>query len=102
MRQLIYLLAQYGIPKALSFWERAAFLFVKKVGPFFPKLFIPFVKDMVRVASRKGILPNEKAALEKHLQKRKQEGIRINLNHLGEAILGEDEALRRIHFTWTT
>lgn len=98
MRQLNFLLDQYGIPKALSFWEKAAFMFVKKVGPFWPTLFIPFVKDMVRVASEKAILPTEKEAMDKYLAKRKKEGIQINLNHLGEAILSEEEALKRIHF----
>ena len=98
MRQLNYLLEQYGIPKAFSLRERLALMFLKKAGPFFPRLFIPFLKDMVRASSEKVILPGTKEALDQHLMKRRKEGIRINLNHLGEAILGEDEALRRLHY----
>lgn len=98
MRQLHSLLGRYGVPKALSFWERATLLFIKKAGPFCPRLFIPFLTDMVKAASEKVILPSNKEALENHLNKRRKEGVKINLNHLGEAILGEDEALKRLHY----
>ncbi len=31
------------------------------------------------------------------MHKRRLEGVRLNLNHLGEAILGEEEAKRRLN-----
>ncbi|MCB1115146.1 MAG: bifunctional proline dehydrogenase/L-glutamate gamma-semialdehyde dehydrogenase, partial [Chlamydiia bacterium] len=40
--------------------------------------------------------PGEKGSLTKHIKKRREEGVRLNLNHLGEAILGEEEAERRL------
>lgn len=42
------------------------------------------------------ILPGERGALRAHLEKRKKEGVAINLNRLGEAILGEEEAQDRL------
>ncbi|MCB0120657.1 MAG: proline dehydrogenase family protein, partial [Caldilineaceae bacterium] len=42
------------------------------------------------------ILPGEEEPFRAYLQKRRQNGTRLNLNHLGEAILGEGEAARRL------
>jgi RHH-type proline utilization regulon transcriptional repressor/proline dehydrogenase/delta 1-pyrroline-5-carboxylate dehydrogenase len=42
------------------------------------------------------ILPAEEAMLREHLKERRSEGVRMNVNFLGEAILGEKEAQRRL------
>ncbi len=50
----------------------------------------------VREASTGIILPAEQAPLRAHLAKRAAEGARLNINVLGEAVLGEDEATHRL------
>ena len=50
----------------------------------------------VREASEGIILPAEPEALRRHLERRQAQGIRLNVNVLGEAILGEEEADRRL------
>ena len=50
----------------------------------------------IRDASTGIILPAEQARLRKHLEKRASEGARLNINVLGEAVLGEDEATHRL------
>ena len=50
----------------------------------------------IRDASTGIILPAEQARLRKHLEKRAAEGARLNINVLGEAVLGEDEATHRL------
>jgi RHH-type proline utilization regulon transcriptional repressor/proline dehydrogenase/delta 1-pyrroline-5-carboxylate dehydrogenase len=49
----------------------------------------------LRAETKGVILPAEDPALAGHLRRRRHEGFRTNVNLLGEAILGEDEARRR-------
>ena len=42
------------------------------------------------------VLPAETRHLTTHLRARLKEGVRMNLNFLGEALLGEEEAARRL------
>ena len=42
------------------------------------------------------ILPAERDMLTRHLEQRRLEGVRMNVNFLGEALLGEQEARRRL------
>jgi RHH-type proline utilization regulon transcriptional repressor/proline dehydrogenase/delta 1-pyrroline-5-carboxylate dehydrogenase len=67
------------------------------LGPIFPHLFTAMTKWMLRRATSGVILPGEAKPLEKHLMQRRKNGIRINLNRLGEAILGEKEAFKRLN-----
>ncbi len=95
--QLIYLLQEFGIPHYLSFLKRIELSLFEKLGRIFSYLFVPLATFMLRRATSTVILPGERHALSKHMQKRRQEGVRLNLNHLGEAILGEKEAMHRLN-----
>ena len=50
----------------------------------------------MRDDSSRSIIPGEKTVLSAYLKQRKNEGVRVNVNHLGEAVLGEQEALSRV------
>jgi len=91
-----YLVDSYGVPEYLSLPERVAMLAGSKVSTWVPDIVMPAVKRQLRSESNKVILPSEANLLKPHLKKRRQEGIRMNLNQLGEAILGEDEASHRL------
>ncbi len=43
------------------------------------------------------IIPGEPDLLASFLQKRKSKGLRVNINHIGEEVLGEDEARTRLN-----
>jgi len=94
--QLVYLLEQFGIPRYADFMKRLQLHFFKKFGRSFHFLLVPLAMRALRKTTSQVILPGEKAALSKHMAKRREEGVRINLNHLGEAILGEEEAISRL------
>lgn len=94
--QLIYLLNRYGIPRYLSFGKRAQLFAFKLLGSTIPGLLIPLAKEMLRRETSRVIIPGEKELLIEHMKRRRKEGVRLNLNHLGEAILGEEEALSRL------
>lgn len=94
--QMVYILKKFGVPKYLSWDKRAQLSAFKWLGKPLAPVLIPLTKQMIRKETSTVILPGEKDALNKHMQQRRQEGVRINLNHLGEAILGEEEAQRRL------
>lgn len=94
--QIAYTLDTYGVPSYLSFDKRWALRLFKWVGNRFADTLVPMAKSMVRRETTRVILPGEHDALIHHLAQRRAEGVRVNLNHLGEAILGEAEAERRL------
>ncbi|MFT7586672.1 MAG: RHH-type proline utilization regulon transcriptional repressor/proline dehydrogenase, partial [Cellvibrionaceae bacterium] len=51
----------------------------------------------LRAETSSVIIPAEDGPLRKYLQSRKEMGTRLNLNYLGEAILGEGEAQKRLN-----
>lgn len=91
-----YLLNGYGIPHYLSKTEQLLMGVAKKASEFFPDLVIPSVKGEIRKQSRTVILPSEDGKLNAHIKRRKKDGIRLNINQLGEAVLGETEAHHRL------
>jgi RHH-type proline utilization regulon transcriptional repressor/proline dehydrogenase/delta 1-pyrroline-5-carboxylate dehydrogenase len=94
--QVRSLIDKYGIPGYLSFGKQIGLWLFRYFSRFFPFLFVPLAKALIRKETSAVIMPGEKGALNRHLAHRRQEGVRINLNHLGEAILGEAEAERRL------
>lgn len=62
----------------------------------FPRLVMRIVHLRIRRAATGIILPSEKELLSKHIQMRKKLGMRLNINLLGEAVLGEHEAKARL------
>lgn len=94
--QLIYVIKTLGIPSYLSWTRRLALQTFATIGKIFARLMVPLTIHMIQRDTRHVILPGEAKPLSAHMHKRRQEGVRINLNHLGEAILGEPEAQRRL------
>ena len=52
--------------------------------------------NRLRHETQNVILPGEEEDLRRYLEERRRAGMRLNLNQLGEAILGEAEAARRL------
>lgn len=94
--QIDYLLDQFGALRFLTPSKKIQLKLFRLFGATFPKLFVKLAKKMIRKESSHVILPGELNELDKHIRRRNQEGVRVNLNHLGEAILGEEEALKRL------
>lgn len=94
--QFRHLIDSFGVPEYLSFPEKAAMVVGSAASEIVPGLVMPAVKGAMRHESASVILPAEKDKLKPHLKKRQEAGIRMNLNQLGEAILGESEAEHRI------
>ncbi|HEY2809986.1 MAG TPA: proline dehydrogenase family protein [Rhabdochlamydiaceae bacterium] len=94
--QLVYLLNQLGVPKYLTLMRRFSLGVFQVLGKPLSFLFVPLATFMLRHATARVILPGEPHALKHHMHLRRKQGVRLNINHLGEAILGESEAKHRL------
>lgn len=94
--QFRHLVDSYGVPEYLSPFNKFALKMGARFSEFFPGIVMPAVTDQLRRESNKVILPSESSKLNPHLKRRRKAGIRMNLNQLGEAILGETEAHHRL------
>ncbi|MGZ0654484.1 proline dehydrogenase family protein [Coraliomargarita sp. W4R72] len=94
--QFRYLIGEYGIPAYLPLHERVAMRLGGIASAIAPKIVMPAVTTKMRSESSNVILPSEDAKLIPHLRKRRKDHTRMNINQLGEAILGEEEAGHRM------
>ncbi|MDM8518335.1 hypothetical protein QUF76_19240 [Desulfobacterales bacterium HSG16] len=94
--QVSYVMNKFGVPKFFSTPEKALMNIFLAVGQHVSMISIPQMIKKIRQDSSRSIIPGELDQLHAHLKKRKQEEVRMNLNHLGEAVLGEDEAAGRL------
>src|SRR2546425_9960682 len=94
--QLAYLLDRYGVPQYMDWWERVALLLGGAMAHYLPSLVVPPIVNRLRHETQNVILPGEEEDLRRYLEERRRAGMRLNLNQLGEAILGEAEAARRL------
>lgn len=85
--------------KALAPADRIALRAGAVVAPLAPRLVMPLVIRRLRKETRGVILPAEPKPFAKHVAKRAAAGMRLNVNVLGEAILGEEDAERRLQAT---
>ncbi len=93
--QLAHLLRKYGVPSYLEPIERILLGIGTQASQFLPEFVVPKIIEKLRQETENVILPAEDGPLNSYLQTRYSTGTRLNLNYLGEAILGEDEAKRR-------
>ena len=94
--QMIYLLNQLVVPHYLNGLQRTELYTLKTLGPRLAQFLVPFAAKTLRKQTEQVILPGEATLLTKHLQQRRGEGVHQNLNHLGEAVLSEAEANKRL------
>ncbi len=94
--QVNSILREYGVPDFFSSVEKLLIQMFLGLGRHFPHFSVPRVIEKMRLNSSRAIIPGEPDALHAHLQKRKNQGVRMNINHLGEAVLGEEEAGYRL------
>lgn len=93
---LVHILDVQGVPRFFNPWDRTLLKGFQSFGGYAPGVALPLVKEHMRKETANVILPGEKPMLTLHLRRRSQEGVRMNVNCLGEAILGEEEAAQRL------
>ncbi len=94
--QIHYLLTEYGIPTFFSPLEKSLMNAFIYAGRFLPGLTVPAIIKKMRQDSGHLIIPGEADAFNAFLQKRKDQGLRVNANYIGEEVIGEQEAASRL------
>ena len=94
--QFTHILDVQGIPRFFSPLDQALLLGFQTFGSWLPSVTVPLVTSHLRHETANVVLPAEPDLLHAHLTARRQQGLRMNLNFLGEALLGEAEAAQRL------
>ena len=94
--QLTHILDVQGIPRFFSVLDRTLLRGFQSFGGYLPGVAVPLAKEKMHRETANVVLPAEREMLAAHLNARKAESVRMNVNFLGEAILGEKEAQRKL------
>lgn len=95
-KQIANLLEEYGLPHFFGDVEKLLIQMFVGLGKHFPSFAVPKMIEQMRTSSSRAIIPGEEKALRAHLHRRREQQIRMNINHLGEAVLGEEQAAKRM------
>ncbi|QDU75940.1 1-pyrroline-5-carboxylate dehydrogenase 1 [Bremerella volcania] len=90
------LVQQYGLPKYFSPLDRCLLQLGVWAAQVAPSVVMPLIRKRIQADSSHVIISAEPKPFARYLEQRQRDGIRINLNQLGEAVLGEQEAERRL------
>lgn len=91
-RRMKKIFTKYGVPDFFGkTYEYLGYVF-RDFGYLFDFIAVPVFKDVLRMETGKIIIKEERPALTKHLQKRRNDHIGQNVNLLGEVVLGDKEA----------
>jgi RHH-type proline utilization regulon transcriptional repressor/proline dehydrogenase/delta 1-pyrroline-5-carboxylate dehydrogenase len=89
------------VPAFLPWYMRSAVRLGGGIAPVLPQLVIPIARRVLREMVGHLIVDATDAKLGPAIAKIRKEGIKLNVNLLGEAVLGEHEASRRLEGTHT-
>jgi RHH-type proline utilization regulon transcriptional repressor/proline dehydrogenase/delta 1-pyrroline-5-carboxylate dehydrogenase len=95
--QVSYLVSRLGVPKFMTPAERLQLTLGSAVGSLAPHLTGKLIARHIREEVGGLVFPIEQPALRAYLEQRKAEGISVNVNQLGEEVLGEARAAQRLH-----
>lgn len=98
-RQFRSLVRRLGTPAYMPLADRWLLRLAATASHLAPKLVMRAIYRRMRRETGQVILSAEPAALEIYLRHQLDLGFRVNLNHLGEAVLGEQEAGKRLQVT---
>ena len=96
VEHLTHILDVQGVPRFFGPVDRTLMKGFQSFGSYLPGVALPLVKEHMQKETANVILPGEKELLVKHLAERTLEGVRMNVNFLGETILSEEEAEKRL------
>lgn len=94
--QLEYIFNKYQSTDFFSEFEQILIWLFRDVGFYISSLSIPLFIKYLRNDISSIVIKGEERTLSEHIQKRKAEGTRVNINVIGEIVLSEVEANKRV------
>ena len=94
--QIDYLFSKYGMATFFTSSERFLVFLFRHAGAYIPQISIPLFVENIREDTKRVVLPAEDKQLAKHMKARRVDNVRVNINVIGEMVLGEAEAQGRI------
>ncbi|AFL67696.1 proline dehydrogenase family protein [Sulfurospirillum barnesii] len=94
--QIAYLFSKYKMASFFTSSERFLVFLFLNAGIYMPQISIPLFVNTIREDTKTVVLKGEEEPFNAHLRQRKNEGTRLNVNLIGEVVLGEVEAQERI------
>ena len=94
--QVSYLFNKHGIPEFFPGTDRMLLRIFLSLVKYIPHFVVPLMVDKIRKDSSHTIISGEPKVLSNYLLKQNELQFLVNLNHLGEAVLGEKEAGSRL------
>jgi len=88
---------ELGLPRSLSLVDRELLRAGARLAPALPQLVMPLVRQRILGETEGVVLPAEDPEFATHVAERRRDGIGLLVNPLGESILGDDEARRRVN-----
>ncbi|GAC1544821.1 MAG: hypothetical protein NVS3B12_33600 [Acidimicrobiales bacterium] len=96
VRRLADLVPREGAPPGFGPLDRLLIHAAVGVGQRFPDAVSSLLRRRIRREASSVVLPAEGRRLARHITRRRRDGFGLNINLLGEAILGDEEATRRL------
>ncbi len=94
--QLEYLFAKYKTTDIFTSFEKLLVGLFRHVGIYLPAISVPLFIRYLRNDISNVVVKGENSPLSMHLQARRAEQTRVNINIIGESVLGEAEAQDRV------
>src|SRR6187549_2582942 len=88
------LVRNLGAPRSLAAWDRLQLRALQAFGSAVPELTARAVRRRIYEDAAPYLAPAEAHALDAFLAERRLQGLRVNVNHLGEEVLGAGDAAR--------
>ncbi|MDA3908821.1 MAG: bifunctional proline dehydrogenase/L-glutamate gamma-semialdehyde dehydrogenase [Sulfurimonas sp.] len=94
--QLEHIFDKYKSTDFFSQFEQILIWLFRDVGVYVSSISIPMFVKYLRNDISSIVIKGEDPVLSKHMQKRKKDGTRVNINVIGEIVLSEEEADTRV------
>ncbi|HEX3090763.1 MAG TPA: bifunctional proline dehydrogenase/L-glutamate gamma-semialdehyde dehydrogenase, partial [Ilumatobacteraceae bacterium] len=95
-RRFADVVSEHGLATSLSRLDRLMMGTGAKLAPYVPHVVMPLVRRRILGETKGVVLPAEDPQFAEHAAQRRRDGIGLLVNPLGESILGDDEARRRV------
>lgn len=94
--QIEYLFGKYKNIDIFTQFEKLLLWFFNHLGIYLPNISIPLFINYLRNDINHVVIKGETSFLTQHLRNRRAEDTRVNINIIGESVLGEEEAKKRV------